>query len=71
MAKKPMRTAVGRGQDRAATTKAMDEIGYSGGKKITALNRERVSIKKAGKRMATAQAALAGRSALQTRPKAK
>lgn len=61
MAKKPMRTAIGRGQDRGATVKALDEIGYIGGPKIMKLQKETMRIKKAGARMGRAQSAAAAK----------
>jgi hypothetical protein len=71
MAKKPMRTATGRGQDRAATMKALDNIGYAGGPKVMKLARETVGIQKAAKSAVKGQAALANRVALNTKPKQK
>lgn len=59
MATKPKttRTPITRGQNRDATIKALDKIGYIGGPKIMKLQKESMRIKNSGARMARVQAA--------------
>lgn len=57
MAKKPMRTATGRGLDRAAVMKAKDVAGYAGSPARMKLARESVAIRKEAERMVKAQKA--------------